>query len=87
MDDPIEARLRAMLREPETGHEQQLSSAADHRLERVLHKAHVQGGLLDLLNLFARWGWVLGEGVARGLPHRQPQRRTPGSTHDQTASE
>ena len=79
MDDPIEARLRELLREP--GTQDNLTRDTDNRLERVLHKAHVQGGVLDLLNLFTRWGWVLSEGVSRGMRHREPQRRREPADH------
>lgn len=55
MSDPLEDRLRSLMRESE-------QEANEHeRLERVLHKAHIRGGVLDLLTLFARWGAVLSE--------------------------
>ncbi|WP_304638678.1 hypothetical protein [Pseudomonas sp.] len=58
MDDPFENQLREMLREADR---QRPDSVDAERLERVLHKAHIHGGLFDLLNMFARWGWVLSE--------------------------
>jgi hypothetical protein len=72
MEDPIESRLRALMRgdQADVGVE-----VDDARLERVLHKAHLQGGIFDLLSLFARWGWVVSEGGARGLRHARPARR------------
>ena len=33
------------------------------------------GGIFDLLGLFTRWGWVLTEGVGKGLRHGKPVRR------------
>lgn len=56
MSDPLEERLRSLMRD---GGEDM--SDDNQRLERVLHKAHVRGGVLDLLTLFAHWGVVLSE--------------------------
>ncbi|SDS26939.1 hypothetical protein SAMN05216421_1213 [Halopseudomonas xinjiangensis] len=56
MSDPLEDRLRSLMRA-----DQQNVGQDDQRLERVLHKAHVRGGVLDLLTLFSRWGVVLSE--------------------------
>lgn len=65
MSDPLEERLRSLMREGgQDGDED------DERLERVLHKAHVRGGVLDLLTLFSRWGLVLSEAGTH------PMRRT-----------
>lgn len=72
MEDPFERRVRELMRQAS---EQQSESTDDQRLERVLHKAHIHGGIFDLLNLFTRWGWVLSEGGARGLRHIKPVRR------------
>lgn len=72
MEDPFEHHLRSLM--------QNSSPSAsnledDRRLERVLHRAHIHGGLFDLLKLFANWGWVISEGGARGLRHARPVRR------------
>lgn len=72
MEDPFERRVRELMRQAS---EQQSENTDDQRLERVLHKAHIHGGIFDLLNLFTRWGWVLSEGGARGLRHIKPVRR------------
>lgn len=73
MEDPIERRLRELMRaEADTS-----TPVEERRLDRVLHKAHMHGGLFDLVNLFARWGWVVSEGGARALKHARPDRRTP----------
>ncbi|AQZ95816.1 CrfX protein [Halopseudomonas phragmitis] len=79
MEDPFERRVRELMRQAS---EQQSESTDDQRLERVLHKAHIHGGIFDLLNLFTRWGWVLSEGGARGLRHIKPVRRE----HDENSS-
>lgn len=71
MEDPIESRLRELMR-AETN---QSTPIEDHRLDRVLHKAHMHAGGFDLINLFARWGWVLSEGGARALKHSRPVSR------------
>ena len=72
MSDPLEQRLKALMQQAGEGSEVQ----EDERLDRVLHQAHLRGGLLDLLSLFARWGWVVSEGGARGIRHARPVRRT-----------
>ncbi len=73
MEDPIESRLRELMRT-----EADTSTPVDaHRLDRVLHKAHMRAGFFDLVNLFAHWGWVLSEGGARAIKHSRPvSRRT-----------
>ncbi|MFN3581549.1 MAG: hypothetical protein ACK4VV_13875 [Pseudomonas sp.] len=71
MEDPIESRLRELMR----GESEPLVDIDEQRLERVLHKAHLHAGVFDLINLFARWGWVLSEGGARGLRHARPESR------------
>lgn len=76
MEDPIESRLRELMRGDQAD---DVAGVDDARLERVLHKAHLQGGLFDLISLFARWGWVLSEGGARGLRHARPTRREAGT--------
>lgn len=71
MEDPIESRLRELMRA-----ETDLSTPVeDQRLGRVLHKAHLHAGFFDLLNLFTRWGWVLSEGGARAMKHARPVSR------------
>lgn len=72
MDDPFEHHLRSLLQEDAPA---QSSPADDKRLERVLHRAHIHGGLFDLLKLFANWGWVISEGGARGLRHAKKAQR------------
>lgn len=72
MDDPFEQQLRALMRDTEP---QRPVSSDDERLDRVLHKAHIHGGIFDLLGLFTRWGWVLTEGLGKGLKHSRPIRR------------
>lgn len=72
MDDPFERHLRSLMREEASP---QPSPEDDKRLERVLHRAHIHGGLFDLLKLFTNWGWVISEGGARGLRHARPVRR------------
>lgn len=72
MDDPFEHHLRSLLQEDASA---QSSPGDDKRLERVLHRAHIHGGLFDLLKLFANWGWVISEGGARGLRHAKTVRR------------
>ncbi|UAW99882.1 hypothetical protein KEM63_07940 [Halopseudomonas nanhaiensis] len=62
MSDPLEERLRSLMRDGG-----QDVSDDDERLERVLHKAHVRGGALDLLTLFAHWGEVLSEAGTRSV--------------------
>lgn len=77
-EDPLESRLRSLLQD------QALTSAAereDRRLDQVLHKAHIRGGVFDLINLFTRWGWVLSEGSTRGAPHLKPVKRTSAGDH------
>lgn len=71
MSDPLEDRLRSLMRESE-----QTADADDQRLERVLHKAHMRSGVFDLLTLFSRWGLVLSEA---GL-------RRPRSAHGQRSA-
>ena len=71
MEDPIESRLRELMRS-----EGDLSTPVEeHRLDRVLHKAHMRAGFFDLLNLFASWGWVVSEGGSRALKHSRPVSR------------
>lgn len=72
MDDPFERHLRSLLQDDTSAPP---SPEDDKRLERVLHRAHIHSGLLDLLKLFANWGWVVSEGGARGLRHAKPVRR------------
>lgn len=76
MDNPIEDRLRELMR-AEAGK----STPVDElRLVRVLHKAHMRAGFFDLITLFAHWGWVISEGGSRGLKHSRPvNRRTADS--------
>ncbi|SDU02684.1 hypothetical protein [Halopseudomonas salegens] len=71
MSDPLEQRLKALMQQ--AGEEN--DAHEDERLDRVLHQAHLRGGIFDLLNLFARWGWVVSEGGARGLRHARPVSR------------
>ncbi len=71
MDDPFESHLRSLMREESPAP----VTTDDQRLKRVLHRANVHSGLFDLLSLFARWGWVISEGGARGLRHARPTRR------------
>src|SRR5690606_9273790 len=71
MDDPFERHLRSLMQD---------SSAHptlddDKRPERVFDRAHIRSGLVDVIQPFANWGWVLGEGGARGLRHGRPVRR------------
>lgn len=63
MEDPFEHHLRSLMQNssPSTS-----SFEDDRRLERVLHRAHIHGGLFDLLKLFANWGWVISEGELAG---------------------
>lgn len=77
MEDPFEHHLRSLMQNssPSTS-----SFEDDRRLERVLHRAHIHGGLFDLLKLFANWGWVISEGGARGLRHARPVRRSEPET-------
>lgn len=82
MDDPFELQLRNLMRDAE---QQRPASADSERLERVLHKAHIRGGIFDLLNLFTRWGWVITEGVSKGIEHGRPVRR--GTDSSNQASE
>ena len=76
MEDPIEQRLRDLMRGDQGADSAQVDDA---RMERVLHRVHVRGGIFDLVGLFARWGWVVSEGGARGLRHARPTRRDPSS--------
>ncbi len=76
MSDPLEQRLKALMQQ--AGEEN--DAHENERLDRVLHQAHLRGGLLDLLTLFARWGWVVSEGSARGVRHARPVRRSNPST-------
>lgn len=79
MDDPFESHLRNLMREDAPAP----VTTDDQRLKRVLRRANVRSGLLDLLSLFARWGWVISEGGARGLRHARPtQRKTSASSSD-----
>lgn len=71
MDDPFESHLRSLMQEDSATP----ATADDERLKRVLHRANVRSGLFDLLSLFARWAWVIGEGGARGLRHARPVKR------------
>lgn len=71
MDDPFESHLRHLMQEDSPAP----TTTDDQRLKRVLHRANVHSGLFDLLSLFARWGWVISEGGARGLRHARPVRR------------
>ena len=73
MEDPFEHHLRSLMQNssPSTSNLED-----DLRLERILHRAHIHGGLFDLLKLFANWGWVISEGGARGLRHARPVRRS-----------
>ncbi|MDX9688610.1 hypothetical protein [Halopseudomonas formosensis] len=71
MDDPFERHLRSLMQDSSV----HPTPEDDKRLERVLHRAHIHSGLFDLLKLFANWGWVIGEGGARGLRHARPVRR------------
>lgn len=73
MDDPFEHHLRSLMQDPSPSTP---TPEEDRRLERVLHRAHIHGGLFDLLKLFANWGWVISEGGARGLRHARPVRRS-----------
>ena len=76
MEDPIEQRLRELMR----GEQGVSDPVEDQRLERVLHRAHIHGGIFDLINPFSRWGWVLSEGGARGLRHARPVSRRTATT-------
>ena len=60
MSDPFEERLRDLMRDGE-----HVDGEDNERLERVLHRAHMRGGVLDLLTLFSRWGVVLSEAGTR----------------------
>lgn len=72
MEDPIENRLRELMR----AEADMATPVDDQRLDRVLHKAHMRAGFFDLINLFANWGWVLSEGGARALKHSRPVSRS-----------
>ncbi len=74
MDDPFENQLRDMLREADRARPESIDA---ERLERVLHKAHIHGGVFDLMNMFARWGWVLSEAGAGA--RRKPRNARSGS--------
>lgn len=76
MDDPFENHLRSLMQEDWPAP----TKADEQRLKRVLHRANVRVGLFDLLSLFARWAWVIGEGGARGLRHARPVQRKPNAT-------
>ena len=76
MDDPFESHLRNLMQEDSPAP----TTTDDQRLKRVLHRANVHSGLFDLLSLFARWGWVISEGGARGLRHARPVRRQASGT-------
>lgn len=78
MDDPFEHQLRNLMRDAEG---QRPVSADNERLERVLHKAHIHGGVFDLLSLFTRWGWVITEGTTKAMRHRRPVRRGDDSSN------
>ena len=82
-EDPLESRLRDLLQG-----DNNLNGAQrdDQRLDRVLHKAHIRGGLFDLVNLFTRWGWVVSEGAARGARHVQPVKRKPSEPASQDSN-
>lgn len=81
MEDPIESRLRELMRaEAHTPR-----PVDEHRLDRVLHRAHMRAGVFDLINLFARWGWVFSEGGARALRHSRPVSRRPVDSHAMTS--
>lgn len=79
MEDPVEQRLRELMRGNAAD---DAAENDDARMERLLHKVHVRGGILDLIGLFARWGWVMSEGGARGLRHARPTRRDSVSRSD-----
>ncbi|WP_339842677.1 hypothetical protein [uncultured Halopseudomonas sp.] len=79
MEDPIEQRLRALMQGDQADDSENVDDA---RMERVLHKIHLRGGALDLVRLFANWGWVISEGGARGLRHARPTRRSMKSSPD-----
>lgn len=83
MEDPIEQRLRELMRGEQAEGADQVDDA---RMERVLHRVHLRGGIFDLIGLFARWGWVVSEGGARGLRHARPTRRDPASPPDTDSS-
>ena len=72
-EDPLESRLRHLLQDDG---EYQGADREDRRLDQVLHKAHIRGGVFDLITLFTRWGWVLSEGGARGARHLNPVKRS-----------
>ncbi|WP_373184870.1 hypothetical protein [Halopseudomonas sp.] len=72
MEDPIEQRLRELMQGDQA---EDAGNVDDDRMERVLHKVHLRGGIVDLIGLFTRWGWVVSEGGARGLRHARPTRR------------
>jgi hypothetical protein len=69
MNDPFENQLRELLRDADRHRPESVDA---ERLGRVLHKAHIHGGAFDLLNMLARWGWVLSEAGA-GMK-RKPRR-------------
>lgn len=73
MDDPFESRLRSLMQAP--GRHRDAESADDERLDRVLHKAHIRGGIFDLLSLFTHWGWVIAQAGGRGSQRRSPRSR------------
>jgi len=75
VSDPLEERLRNLMRA-----DQQTLGQEDRRLERVLHKAHLRGGVLDLLTLFSRWGVVLSEAGSRHTRKSRVQGTTEGET-------
>lgn len=79
MEDPVEQRLRELM-QGNPGDDP--TENDDARMERLLHKVHLRGGILDLIGLFARWGWVVSEGGARGLRHARPTSRDSASRTD-----
>jgi hypothetical protein len=76
VSDPFEERLRNLMRDGE-----HTVGEDDERLGRVLHKAHVRGGVLDLLTLFSRWGLVLSEAGT----HHTRKGRTAGAADGEAA--
>lgn len=84
MEDPIEQRLRELMRGDQT---EEALGTDDARIERVLHKVHLRGGIVDLVGLFAHWAWVVSEGGARGLRHARPtQRDTAGQSRTDSSN-
>ncbi|HDZ55451.1 MAG TPA: hypothetical protein ENI17_08875 [Pseudomonas xinjiangensis] len=63
MDNPFESRLRSLMHEAD---EQRPDGADAQRLDRVLHKAHIRSGALDVVTLFTHWAYVLSECSPKG---------------------